>query len=226
MSATAEPASRRAHVAEKRFCRDPFPRRGWYPPAMDPLIPKVAVILAIVALIAIRAPHGHRSRLVKVATSYKGTVEVLLLVLAWVGFIVPVLWLTTSALDGAEYPLHRATFAAGVACLVSGLWMFHRSHKDLGTNWSITLEVREQHVLVTEGVYRHVRHPMYTALFLYSIGLALILPNWIAGPSYLTAFTVLFAFRIGAEERMMRATFGQQYADYEARTKRLIPSVW
>lgn len=97
---------------------------------------------------------------------------------------------------------------------------------DLGTNWSITLELRESHRLVTGGVYRLVRHPMYSALWLYSIGQALALPNWVAGPSYLVSFGLLFAFRVGREERMMREGFGKEYDDYAARTKRLIPGVW
>ena len=88
------------------------------------------------------------------------------------------------------------------------------------------LELRENHQLVTHGIYRQVRHPMYAALFLYSIGQALILPNWIAGPSYFVAFAILFALRIGAEERMMLETFGQEYASYMARTKLLVPGIW
>ena len=110
--------------------------------------------------------------------------------------------------------------------LVTGLWLFHRSHADLGTNWSITLEVREHHRLVANGVYRRIRHPMYTSLFLYSIGQALALPNWIAGPSYLVAFGILFVFRLRAEERMMLRQFGAEYESYAARTKRLVPGVW
>jgi protein-S-isoprenylcysteine O-methyltransferase Ste14 len=86
--------------------------------------------------------------------------------------------------------------------------------------------VRESHRLITEGIYRHVRHPMYTALFLYSIGQALVIPNWFAGPSNLLAFVILFAFRIGAEERMMLDAFGDEYAAYMSKTKRLIPGVW
>jgi protein-S-isoprenylcysteine O-methyltransferase Ste14 len=39
-------------------------------------------------------------------------------------------------------------------------------------NWSIALEVREKHQLVTQGIYRHIRHPMYLALLLYSSALA------------------------------------------------------
>ncbi|NOT29051.1 MAG: isoprenylcysteine carboxylmethyltransferase family protein [Planctomycetes bacterium] len=57
-----------------------------------------------------------------------------------------------------------------------------RSHADLGTNWSITLEVREQHTLVTRGVYARVRHPMYTALLLYALGQWLVVPNWLVAP--------------------------------------------
>jgi protein-S-isoprenylcysteine O-methyltransferase Ste14 len=67
---------------------------------------------------------------------------------------------------------------------------------------------------------------MYAALFLYSIGQALMLPNWIAGPSYFVAFAIVFALRIGAEERMMIETFGEEYAAYIARTKLLVPGIW
>ena len=52
-------------------------------------IAKVVVLAANVALIAIRAPHGHRSRAVKTAKSYKGRLESALLALAWIGFLAP-----------------------------------------------------------------------------------------------------------------------------------------
>jgi protein-S-isoprenylcysteine O-methyltransferase Ste14 len=109
---------------------------------------------------------------------------------------------------------------------VAGLWLFYRSHADLGTNWSITLQVRENHRLVVEGVYRRIRHPMYTALFLYSVGQVFVLPNWVAGPSYLVTFGILFALRVRAEEKLMLEEFGADYAAYMARTKRLMPGVW
>jgi protein-S-isoprenylcysteine O-methyltransferase Ste14 len=67
---------------------------------------------------------------------------------------------------------------------------------------------------------------MYLALFLYSLGQLLVLPNWIAGPSYLITFGILFAFRVRNEERMMLEEFGDQYAAYMARTKRLVPGIW
>jgi protein-S-isoprenylcysteine O-methyltransferase Ste14 len=193
---------------------------------MNPWIAKAVILAAGIVMVAIRAPHGARSYRLKVARSGKGRREVVLLTLAWIGFFAPLIWAVSPALSFAEYPLRRGPFLAGVACLVVGLWFFHRSHVDLGTNWSVTLEVRESHRLVTHGIYRFVRHPMYGALFLYAIGQALVVPNWLAGPSYLVAMGILFAFRVGAEERLMLETFGNEYTAYIAKTKRLVPGVW
>lgn len=194
--------------------------------AVNPWIAKGLVLAATAVMIAIRAPHGRRSRIVKVATSHKTPLETGILALAWVGFFVPLIWVASPAFSFADEALGTGPLAAGVTCLVIGLWLFYRSHADLGTNWSITLEVREQHQLVTEGIYRRIRHPMYSALALYSIGLALVIPNWVAGPSNLIALAILFLCRIRAEERMMVDGFGDEYAAYAARTKRLIPGVW
>ncbi len=189
-------------------------------------IAKTVVLAATVAMIAIRAPHGHRSRAVKTARSFKGRLESALLILAWIGFFVPLLWIASPLLVVADYALLPVPFAVGCALLVLGLWLLHRSHADLGTNWSITLELRENHTLVVDGIYAQVRHPMYLALLLHSVGQALVLPNWIAGPSYLVAFGLLFLLRVGAEERMLRQRFGKEYESYMSRTKRLIPGLW
>jgi protein-S-isoprenylcysteine O-methyltransferase Ste14 len=119
---------------------------------MNPRIAKALVLVSIVVMIAMRAPHGHRSRTVKVATSYKTSLETGLLVLARVGFFVPLIWVASPVFSFAEYALATGPLVAGVLCLVIGLWLFYRSHADLGTNWSITLEVREQHRVITQGV--------------------------------------------------------------------------
>jgi len=58
--------------------------------------------------------------------------------------------------------------------------------------------------------------PMYTAIFVYALAQALLLANWVAGPSCLAVFTLMFLSRLHAEERMMLEGFGQQYEDYVA----------
>src|SRR4029434_6123080 len=137
---------------------------------MHPWIAKAVIIAASVVMIAIRAPHGRRSRGVKVARSCKGPREVALLTLAWMGFLVPLIWIVSPLFSFAEYSLRPWPFGAGVLCLVGGLWWLHRSHSDLGTYWSVTLELRENHRLITQGVYRPVRHPMYARFLLDFIG--------------------------------------------------------
>ncbi len=187
---------------------------------------KSAILLASIVMITIRAPHGQRSRSVAVARSCKGPLEIALLIFAMLGFFIPLLWITTPLFDFAEYPLEWIPFLSGIFCFLIGLWLFYRSHADLGTNWSITLELREKHQLITQGIYRSIRHPMYLALFLYSVGQLLVIPNWFAGPSYLVTFGILFALRLPAEEKMMLDQFGKDYEEYRMRTKRLIPGIW
>jgi protein-S-isoprenylcysteine O-methyltransferase Ste14 len=193
---------------------------------MSVWVAKVIVLAATLGIIVIRAPHGKRSRQVAVMRSYRGTRETVLLMIAWVSFLLTFVWIATPVFGFADYPLRPVQMAAGVACLGIGLWLFYRSHTDLGENWSVTLEVREQHHLVTGGAYRWVRHPMYVALITFALGQALVIPNWFVGPMYLVSMLVLFCLRVGPEEAMMREQFGAEYDTYCATTKRLVPGVW
>ena len=193
---------------------------------MSPWFGKAIILASSIVMVIIRAPHGRRSRGVKVVRSGRGALEIVLLTFAWLAFFAPLVWVAAPVFAFADYSLRPLSLLAGVVCLAVGLWLFARAHADLGTNWSITLEVREEHQLVTHGIYRAVRHPMYSALLLYSIGQALVIPNWIAGPSYGVAMALLFAFRLGPEERMMLEAFGKDYEAYLERTKRLVPGIW
>jgi protein-S-isoprenylcysteine O-methyltransferase Ste14 len=123
----------------------------------------------------------------------------------------------------ADYPFRPIQAWLGVLLAGSALAMFHLTHRALGRNWSLSLEVREGHRLVTEGIYRHVRHPMYAAFWLWAVAQALLLPNWIAGFSGLIGFGTLYVFRVRSEERLMLDTFGEAYRAYMSRTARLIP---
>ena len=194
--------------------------------SLNPWFGKAIILASSIVMVVIRAPHGQRSRGVKVVRSRRGALEIVLLTLAWVAFFVPLVWVAAPVFSFADYPLRPLPLIAGTVCLAVGLWLFAKAHADLGTNWSITLEVREKHQLVTQGIYRALRHPMYSALLLYSLGQALVVPNWIAGPSYAVAMALLFAFRLGPEERMMREEFGKDYEAYMERTKRLVPGIW
>ena len=123
---------------------------------MNVWVAKVIILLASIVMVAIRAPYGQRRRGIPAVRSNKGTIEIVLLTFAWLGFFLPLIWIATPVLAFAEYALHPVPLLAGAVCLAVGLWLFHLSHADLGANWSITLEVLEKHTLVTRGVYRWV----------------------------------------------------------------------
>lgn len=90
----------------------------------------------------------------------------------------------------------------------------------------MTVQVREGHTLVTGGVYRYMRHPMYAAHWLWAIAQALLIENWLAGLALLVTFLPLCLIRIPREEEMMLENFGEEYRQYMNRTGRLIPRLW
>jgi len=144
--------------------------------------------------------------------------------LAFLGlWIVPAIYALTGFPATLDRPLIPAIAVLGVVSLCGGLFLFYRSHADLGRNWSISLEIRNEHRLVTTGIYRLIRHPMYSSLLMLAVPQLMLLPNWFAGVTGLIGVGMLYAFRIRHEERMMIERFGAEYGDYMAHTARLIP---
>ena len=85
------------------------------------------------------------------------------------------------------------------------------------------LELQSGHQLIKQGVYRYLRHPMYSAIFLFDIAQGLLLHNWLAGWFALLSFGLMYLARVRREEQMMRDHFGKEYDDYSRSTGRLIP---
>ena len=157
-------------------------------------------------------------------TRHRSVVDAALVALTAAGlFVLPLVYLFTGWLDVADFPLPAWMGWGGTAVFAAALWLLWRSHADLGPNWSAELRIRCEHTLVTGGVYRRIRHPMYAAHWLWGIAQALLLGNWIAGPSLLVTFLPLYLLRVGREERMMREAFGEEYRRYMRRTGRVIP---
>lgn len=99
------------------------------------------------------------------------------------------------------------------------LWWIH---KTLDRQYSACLQIKESHVLITDGPYARVRHPMYTILNMFSFGTALLTANFLT-----IGFTILliipFPFVARKEEQMLLETFGNDYSEYMKRTGRFIP---
>ncbi len=191
---------------------------------MELFFGKVAAFLNLLIYVLIRWPHGNRIKTLAVNENRHGPLEIVLLIGATLGTtLIPMVWVTTGFPAFADYPLHPVAFAFGVVAMVIGNWLFYRSHADLGIYWSPTLKMRENHQLMTSGIYARIRHPMYAAHIVQGIGQVLFLPNWIAGPAWLVTVGILYLFRVGNEERMMLDRFGSKYEIYMQNTGRLLP---
>ncbi|HEX3340773.1 MAG TPA: protein-S-isoprenylcysteine O-methyltransferase [Pseudolabrys sp.] len=172
----------------------------------------------------IRHPFARRARKIEVQKSFYDLRESLLLAVASLGlFVIPAIYVLTGFPKSLDRPFVPAIAWLGPVAQCAALWLFRRSHVDLGRNWSISLQVRDHHALVKDGVYQFVRHPMYSSFFLLGVAQILLLPNWFAGGSGLVGAGILYAFRVRREEQMMLESFGEEYRAYMTDTKRLIP---
>jgi protein-S-isoprenylcysteine O-methyltransferase Ste14 len=194
---------------------------------VTPALAKAVWATLVVLWYAIRYPFERRAKKAAVAQSRRDLRETALLAVSLTGLgLLPALYVTTGWPGFADRPFRPTLAWLGTAAALAALVMFRVTHKALGRNWSVSLDVRERHALVTDGVYRRVRHPMYTAFWLLAVAQALLLPNWIAGTAGLVGFGTLFFLRVGREERMMLDAFGDDYRAYVARTARVIPWIY
>ena len=180
-----------------------------------------------VAWYVIRYPFERKAGRTKVARNVRDTRETVLMLISLSGLgIVPFVYVATGFPAFADRAFVPALAWLGCLVAIAALVMFRLTHKALGRYWSVTLQMREGHRLIQDGVYGRVRHPMYTAFWLWAVAQALLLPNWVAGLAGLVGFGTLYAFRVAREERMMLETFGEEYRGYAARTARLVPWIY
>lgn len=194
---------------------------------MTILIGKIAWVLLVTGWYAIRLPFERRAKRSATERSGRDAGEWTRMWVSGTGLgILPLIFLFSGWPSFASYTPGWAQIAIGIAVAILALVMFRLTHQALGRFWSVSLDIRDGHKLVTEGIYARLRHPMYSAFWLMALGQALLVPNWVAGLAGLVGFGFLFFLRIGPEERMMEDKFGQDYVSYKSRTDRIIPGIW
>ena len=184
-------------------------------------------VLGIIAWYVIRYPFERRAKRVRVVGTQRSPSDSIGLAAAVLGMaIIPAFCIITNVPRAADYPSNIWSVGIGTILYGAALWVFRRAHKELGRNWSISLEIRERHELIRSGPYALVRHPMYTSFLLMALGQLFLLSNWVAGLAGLIGFSILFFGRVDKEERMMLDNFGSQYRAYMETTKRIIPYLY
>ena len=117
-------------------------------------------------------------------------------------------------------------YGIGLAVGLASFALRHQAARALGAYWSVQVEVRDCHPVVTSGPYALMAHPIYTAAILELVGAILVLRSWWALAGFALFFIPALWARIRLEEAAMVKGCGLSYSNYLARTARLIPSVF
>ncbi len=111
---------------------------------------------------------------------------------------------------------------AGVVLCAAGLLFSVAARIYLGRNWSGTVTLKKDHVLIQGGPYGISRNPIYTGFLVAFLGCAITLGQ-VKGVVGLVLVTIALLLKIAKEEKMMIQGFGEQFFNYKSRVAKLVP---
>ena len=139
-------------------------------------------------------------------------------------FFAPVLQLAgvVSPLSFLHAPWIQLT---GIAVAIAGTAATVYAQVDMGDSWRIGVDPSETTTLVRQGVFGLVRNPIFTAMFVFGVGIALVTPNAVALVGFaLLVLTIEVQVRV-VEEPYLATKHGDTYRDYLANVGRFVPGV-
>jgi protein-S-isoprenylcysteine O-methyltransferase Ste14 len=117
-------------------------------------------------------------------------------------------------------------FGLGLALMAAGTFLRQWAVVTLGRFFTVEVRVQPDQTVVDRGPYRWVRHPSYTGMILFLVGVGLALTNWASLLVLALVPTAGLLVRIRSEERVLVASLGESYRVYAARRRRLLPGIW
>ena len=130
---------------------------------------------------------------------------------------------TSARIGGA---LGWACYVAGLLLMTAGLILRQWSVHTLGRFFTVDVRVHADQEVIDTGPYRWVRHPSYTALIVFLVGVGCALDNWASLLALLVVPIIGLRLRIRSEEAALVSQLGERYRRYAEHRKRLLPGVW
>lgn len=109
----------------------------------------------------------------------------------------------------------------GILCVFGIYWLF----SSIGSGITPTSATRKEHKLTTSGIYKYIRHPLYTIGSSFIISFGMMADNWFIALFGILAF-ILMAIRTPKEEANLVEKFGDEYREYMKRTGRFLPKLF
>jgi protein-S-isoprenylcysteine O-methyltransferase Ste14 len=128
----------------------------------------------------------------------------------------------SAAIGAGRIPL----FVLGLVLMASGVVLRQWAVLVLGRFFTVDVRVHRDQTVVDRGPYRWVRHPAYSGLIVFFLGLGLALSNWASLAVLALVPTTGLLARIRSEERALAAALGEEYRRYARTRRRLFPGVW
>ncbi|WP_348263075.1 isoprenylcysteine carboxylmethyltransferase family protein [Telmatobacter sp. DSM 110680] len=122
------------------------------------------------------------------------------------------------------WPTGLLPFWLGAIVMIAGLLFAVWAREHLGSNWSRSVTIKQNHELITTGPYGVVRHPIYTGILTGFLGSAIALSQVRGFIAFFLVFIALW-LKLRMEEKWMRTEFGETYATYARHTAALVPYV-
>ncbi|MFZ5878538.1 MAG: methyltransferase [Chloroflexota bacterium] len=143
----------------------------------------------------------------------------LILWLSPLAYLVNPAWMSWSKLGLPEW-VRWLGVGLGVLCAFGIYWLF----SSIGSGITPTSVTRREHILVTNGIYRWIRHPLYTVGSSFIVALGLMADNWFIILMAALAF-IAMAVRTPKEEANLIAKFGDDYRNYMKTTGAFLPKI-
>jgi protein-S-isoprenylcysteine O-methyltransferase Ste14 len=114
---------------------------------------------------------------------------------------------------------------AGIAMILAGWGVAYLANRAIGASWSATIDKTQEQRLATSGMYSVVRHPLYLSGLCILAGTNIYFGSSWAWLGALAAL-IIISVRVPIEERLLLERFGQEYIDYQKRTKAILPWIF
>ena len=180
------------------------------------------LVLYVIAGIS-RGVYARKEKHMKKKRSIRKTQDIILMIpISLFMMLLPIAHIFTDYFTRFNMNLPQWARVLGLVGFAVAVYLHVVTHIALKTNWSPYVEVKPKQKLITTGIYKRIRHPMYTAFLFWGLSQGILLDNsliWVLGT---LSFLTLYILRINDEEKLMLEEF-PEYKNYMKKTGRLFP---
>ena len=115
----------------------------------------------------------------------------------------------------------------GYVFVLNGVYISIKAFKDLGYSWTALAyyRIKKNQKLVTNGIFKYSRHPIYMSIILQCVGYELIINSWLFLPMFIFLFLIM-NYHINKEEELLMKYYGKEYQIYKNSTKKMFPFIF